>query len=187
MLFLYGSEQVQSEQLRTVSWLLMIWPQTQCFKVDPETLDVPKPETKNVNILYFWNKSSFKLGYTETVINNEPESYRISVYFGKNKQYIDIEELQLNLLFVISLNCIVQVCHNNMLYMKIAEFGLAPVHERSFGSLLKFLGSCLVAGGLIILPISLRRLNASLGYCASGCLIRISEAMASSAQCEIYL
>lgn len=63
----------------------MIWPQTDCFKVDPETLDVPKPETKNVGILYFWNKSSFKLGYTETVINNEPESYRISVYFGKYK------------------------------------------------------------------------------------------------------
>jgi len=80
---------------------------------------------------------------------------------------------------VISLNCVVGVYHNNKLCTKIAEFGLAPVYKGSFGTLLKFLVACLVAGGLIFLPISLRRLNASLGYCASGYLVGISEAVAN--------
>lgn len=71
----------------------MIWPQTDYFKVDLETLNVPKTEMKNVNILDFWNKWSFKLIYTETVINNKPKSYSISVYFAKYKLCIDLEEL----------------------------------------------------------------------------------------------
>lgn len=100
---------------------------------------------------------------------------------------MDLEELQLNLLFVISLNCIVGVCYNNKLYMEIAEFGLVSVHKRSFGTLLKFLVACLVTVRLKFLPINLRRLNASLGHYVSGCPVRISEAIANSAQFETYL